>query len=525
MRGNKGFTFIEIIISIAILSIVSIFFFASIVSHFNILNRTKDITEEIFLKQREIEEEIDLVKQEIQDLNSGVPVSDPRTVKQKTIFASDLGGIEVSYYEIEKSLNNKKYFTLISDVKPEPLERIELDSIDAKLKHNSLDVAYGYASSDFSIVGEFSNKETYKYDHLLNQVEWYAADVKYNMPMPKDDNFDMNDNLEYNSYYFPLFPRDYVLVANETVHKFGHSVSVFNKLTQYKGRHIIYTVTPAAKSGKLGVRMESDPIFISGLSTMTDLIMHFDASYIDVTMSDEVQELNGNWLLNKWFDVSSIVGRTRPNEFALPININQKPTVKRTQQDTGFTYQYVSFGDNQKLEITKNTHDTLTVLSVVRNRTEEEEAEYFKNKNILLKLGANESGDSWRVELDVILSENDKFEIGGNNMDIAELIVYQGLLNQNTIDEVGQYLFNKYKDVIITGNIIELQDMAIEIEKGNIFEMPYMVPAQLNTGIFKDVCVSWSGYPNINVAGTYKIIGTALADPNKKMEYTITVVD
>jgi len=450
VRKNKGFTLVEIIISIAILTIISSFFLVLMANHYSIFNKTKAITEDVFLTQREIEEEIDLVKQEIQDINNGETPSNPRTVNKQSIFDSDLGGIEVSYYEVEKSLNSKIYFTLVSTIKPEPLEKIKLDSIDSKLKHNDNDVEYGYTTSDFSIIGEFNNLELYKYDHLLNQVEWYVSNEKFNMPMPKSESLDMFDP---DSYYFPVFPRDYKLIDNETIDKFGLSTNIiFDKLTEFGGRNIVFTVTPAARSGKLGEQMVSDPIFVSGLPITEGLIMHFDASYIDVTILNEVQVINNDWNVWTWFDISSIIGNTSLNDFAqkLPA-ISEKPKVKRTEVGVGFIGQYVSFNENQELVITQNTSGYLTVLSIVKNRSLSEEAEYFKHGNIVLKLGPNDEENigNWRVEWDVISTQNNTFEIGGKNVDIAEMLIFEGLLDDNKIDDIETYIENKYIDVII----------------------------------------------------------------------------
>lgn len=457
MIKNKGFTLVEVIVSLAILGIISIYFLGAMANHFSLLTRTKNITEQVFLVQREMEEEIDLVKQEIIDLKAGVSVPNPRDLKTKDIFVDDLGGIEVSYYEVKKSLNSKDYFTLVSNVKSEPLELIELENIGVKLLHETINVDNGYSTVDFSIVGNFKNLEEYKYDHLLNQVEWYVTNKEYNIPMPKDSNFDMDDDLDYNSYYFPLFPKDYELIANETVFKFGSSVNTFNKLEEFRGRHILYTVTPAAKSGKLGIQKVADPIFISGLPTTNNIVMHFDASYISVYDDEQVQKNDDNWFLKKWFDISSIIGngKTSPDEFAISGSDN-KPIVKRTDRDVGFIGQFLSFyndDDSEEfLEINQETENkTLTAISVVKNRSKDEETEYLKNGEIELKLEQNsdEGEHTWIVHFEVFESRDNQFLIGGEYVDIAEIIVYEGELNETTLNEIENYLIEKYKSPIV----------------------------------------------------------------------------
>lgn len=452
MKKNNGFTLIEILIAIALIVIMSSFFLMLIAANYRILNKTKAITEEVFLAQRVMEEEIDSVKKEIQDINQGITPDDPRTLHAKTVFNADLGGIEVSYYETEIDLNSRHYFTYISNIKPEPLEIIKLESVDSNVKHNDINVVYGYASSDFGVVGEFTNLEAYKYDHLLNQVEWYVASEKFIMPMPKSADFDMDDDLVYNSYYFPVFPKDYTLIDNETVFDFGTNYTTFDLFEDFGGRHIVYSVTPAAKSGKLGEQMVSGSVFVSGLPITEDLIMHFDASYIDSTILSEVQEDTNNWFVWKWFDISSIIGHTTPTHYAQNPSLNP-PVVKRTEEGDGnpFIGQYVSFDDNQKLRIIKNTSGDLTVFSVVRNRSTTNAAEYLSHGGTILNIevSAEESFEVWRLKMDVVSTNGNEFEIGGNSLNMAEMIVYQGTLSASEINDIENYILNKYNEVII----------------------------------------------------------------------------
>lgn len=536
MTNKQGFTLIEVVLSIAILGIISVFFLGSMVNHYEFLSETKNITEDVFLTQREIEEEIDSVKKEILDLKNGVVISDPRPVKTKKIL-KDLDesgeGIEVKYYEVEKSLNSKEYFTFVANIRPEPLDVIKLDTIDLNLKYNNNNVEYGYSISDYVIEGNFKNLESTKYDHMLNQVEWYVSSDKFNMPMPKSPTFDMNDDFDYNSFYFPLFPKDYELVDNETVFKFGSSTNTFEKLSVYGGHHIVYSVTPAAKSGKLGESMESEPIFISGLPIKEelDLIMHFDASYIDITMGDEVDKISDDWFVKKWLDISSIINNKTPYKYAIYNGYN-KPQVKRTGEDTEFIGQYVNFNTNQRMKVDQTSTDDIIVLSVVKNRSESIDTKYLENGDVSLKIGPHipEGDYDWRVELDVIHDSSLPYIFGGNNTDIAEIIVYQGPLDEDNLEIIedyiiDEYLTNKYIHIFYTGKIFELEDISKEIVKGDsFFELPKMVNAEMNTGINKDVCIKWEGSFNINAEGVYRLTGIALADPNKNMEYTLTVL-
>ena len=82
MNIKKGFTLIEIIVSIAVLGIMSMGFLSFLSNHYSLLNSTKDISSEVFLTQRDIEEEIDLVKDRIRNKDASL------VLKQKTILCS-----------------------------------------------------------------------------------------------------------------------------------------------------------------------------------------------------------------------------------------------------------------------------------------------------------------------------------------------------------------------------------------------------------------------------------------------------
>lgn len=520
MNNRKGLTLVEVILSIAILGIISVAFLTSISSHFTFLNKTKSITQEAFLAQREMEKEIDVIKDKIR--------KNELSLKEKTIFNS-LGGVKVKYYEVEKTYNNKAYYTLVSDVKPEILEPIELESIEIKLKQGTTEVSYGYGTGGFNVVGSFKNDNKYKWDHLLNLVEWYVSTEDYNMPLPKAPDFDLNDDILYYSYYYPLFPRDYILVSNETIYNFGTHERAFPKLDSYAGRHIIFTVTPGAKSGKIGKQSVSKPVFVSGLPITDNLAIHFDAGFIDPSDENEVKEAGGINKVEKWLDISSIYGNNQPSQAAITPSSYEKPELLKTEMGVGFIGQYVKFSQNQYLKIeNQNTENkTIYVFSVVRNRSINEESLFLDNgdKQLTIPTEVETIDNNWTIVKESFESNNNTFILGGPNVDIAEIIVYDGQLTPEKIQKVENYLNSKYKSPTISGDIVKLKDMEKEIKIGQNFILPSSVLAEMSRGSEKYVAVTWSGNFDINTVGTYKLIGTSLTDPTKKMTYILTVVD
>lgn len=448
MRKSKGFTLVEVIISLAVLGIIAVSFLGAISSHFTYMTSTKRITQNAFKAQEMMENEIDEAKIRV--------MSPTATLENTKIFNSDLGGIEVKYEEVKISHNNKDYYTLVSNVRPDPLEIISLESIGIKLMQGSTQIQddyYGYATDKFSVVGNFNNDNIYKWDHMLNQVEWYISSVKYNIPLPKNQSVDLNDD---EAHYYPLFPRDYEIFSNETIYKFGASQSTFPYINDIAGRHLIYTVTPAAKSGKLGEQKISKPIFISGLPITDNLITHLDASYIDVlSNTTEAQKSGTDYLLKIWYDISSINGLSAPNESASSPNNNAlRPIVNRTDMDDKFIGQYVKFDSNKYVQINQGSSGgQVVVYAALRNRSDDTSI-YIVNGTNELSIGAPsvENANQWNIIRSKITLDGTNFNIGDSSTDIAELIIYSGSISDEVNTKVLEYLSGKYFSNIIINN-------------------------------------------------------------------------
>ncbi|MFA9422830.1 MAG: type II secretion system protein [Sedimentibacter sp.] len=438
MKKSKGFTLVEIIVSLAVLGIIAISFLGAISSHFTYLLSTKGITQNIFKAQELMENEIDDAK---------IRVATSSTLEKTEIFKTDLGGIDVEYESLKISYDNLDYYTLVSNVKPDSLEIISVDSIGVKLMQGTTQVQddyYGYATDDFSVVGNFTNKSIYKWDHLLNQVEWYISSDEYNIPWPKTTGVEKNDA---ENHYYPIFPRDYEIFSNETIYKFGTSESTFPHLTEIAGRHLIFTVTPAAKSGKLGDQAVSEPIFISGLPITDNLIMHLDASYIDfLSGTTEAVKVGTDYMLKKWYDIASINGVSVPSESALPTNDASRPIVNRTDVDDEFIGQYVKFDANKYVQIAQGSSGgQVIVYAVLRNRSVDSSKYIVNGTNELTIPGFTEGNENqWNIISSSITLDGTTLKIGDSSVDIAELILYSGSISSESKSKVEEYLNSKY---------------------------------------------------------------------------------
>ena len=524
MTNRKGMTLVEVIVSVAILGIVAVGFFVFLSNHLSYLSKSQEISQEVFLAQGEMEKKIDEVKEIIRSGGEGL------TPKTKTVLGSLVtGGIPVTYYEVHETYDNKPFYTLVSNIKPEVIEPITLEWVKIQLQQQlasgKVDVSYGYGNSNFSVTGTFKNNDAFKWDHLLTLGEWYVSSDEYNMPLPKSSEFPHGDDILYYSYYYPVFPRDYILVRNEIVYDFGTKQVMLPGIEEYRGKNIVFSATPGAKSGRIGVRMTTAPVFISGLPVTDNLVLHLDANQIDPTgATSEVPPHSTDVV--KWYDVSSVIGKSAPDQSAIvPIGLG-RPSLLKTEMGIEFIGQYISFTEYSKLIISdQGTYNQdIYVFAAVRNRSPERSA-FLKSLTTSIDVEGYsvETPDAWNIIKEAVKWPTNVFEIGGADVDISEIVVYKGTPSEDDIDSVENYLKQKYSTPIVLGDIEQLIDMSTEIEVGTYFELPAMVLADMVGGYQKYVSVEWSGTYNVNEPGVYELTGKAMADPTKKMTYTLTV--
>ena len=452
MKNRKGLTLIEVILSLAILGIISVGFLTAISGYFKFFTKTRQISREVFKTQQRIELAIDDVKENI--INQTDPPV-PDEIKRIEIWGEP---IDVEYYEVEENYNDKIYATLISNIKPKVEKQLKLSDIGIKIKQVDKQVPYAYGTGEFSIIGNFENYydpsdiSTMR-DHLRNVIEWYASSEEFNMPAP------VEIASEEDLYYYPTFPKDYLIVENDSNDGFGNHDSDNIKLPNlehYKGRNIIFTVTPGARSGRIGIQSESIPVFISGLPVTDNLVIHLDAAFINtINFADDETTPDGK--VNKWYDLSSIIGKSKPDEVAN--SGSSKPQLKKTEMEEAFRGQYVQFNNqNQTLNLTgQGTNGkNIYVFAAIRNNTGDLDEVLFltntdENGSVEISIipEGNQIGE-WIIVKNFVDNARNNFKIGGPDVDIAEIAVYNSALSNGEIEEIENYFLSKYRTSIIS---------------------------------------------------------------------------
>jgi len=283
------------------------------------LRESKEIAQETFLSQQDIELEISDIKNELKSPTHGLTMSNV-----------EIDGVTVSYHQVVKAYNGTSFSFLVT---PEQWpEYIILNTFDvlSTLKSNTANAFHVYPIASSSIVGSNTpDALTYSTHWMMDIYQWYVSRPGFNIPVPMGS--DLVPKFKFYDYLvskgleadvgnrYPQFPFDYDLIATETT-------NILPDLTKYAGRHIVFKVTPAAKSGRLGIPEYSEPVFISGLENTTNLVLHLDAAYLDPSYmnSSSVSNVTSDLKVINWFDLSSGIGVVAPTESGSATNNNSK---------------------------------------------------------------------------------------------------------------------------------------------------------------------------------------------------------
>ena len=240
----------------------------------------------------------------------------------------------------------------------------------------------------------------------------------------------------------------------------------------------------------------------------------------------DTNQVGTNGEVKGWIDLSDIYGKTAPTQYAVP-SVTY-PTVYKSPinpMGTGDKWQYVNFSGNQKLRIDNqgSSGKQIYVFAVARKSNSSSDGKFLKNGNYDFVIPAEETTSDWFFIKESINSLDNSFIFGGENIDIAEVIIYSN--DVPIVDQimVQEYLRKKYSYPEVIGDIETIDNIDVTVNLGESHSLPEYIPAKLTRGYYKNIAVKWDGTFDTNTLGTYQLIGTSLLDSSKTMTYTITV--
>jgi uncharacterized repeat protein (TIGR02543 family)/prepilin-type N-terminal cleavage/methylation domain-containing protein len=564
--NKKGLTLIEIIIALAILAIISSVFLTSMTTYFGFLSRGRDMTEDVFEGQESIEENIEIIKAKI--FNDEEVTSDTAVEVTYTLFEDEWAEREVKGYLTEVQLpdNNELAAVIGSEQIKYPVPVAE--NIDLKIRINNVEQPENYEyinKVNLSLRGDFDLSDPDGV-HLTNRHEWFVSRLGFNVPIEQDASLIEEQDP---GRLYPIFPNDYDLIPiDASTNNFNYSsINTFEE--EYTGRHIVYTVTPFATSGKKGETVFSQPVFLHGPTITDDLVLHLDANMISRDTSISNITYDGDTiLLDEWEDLTD-------NNNDAPTLTTAKPILEEVQyQEDAFSWgkSVIQNEDESTMlkisSFTDSPNDEMTLIFVAKISSNTDSKIISGNSwdfgwNISGNLSFNYGGgratatsgkgtdDKWHVFTSVVTGGNVDFRIDGNSegtgttggsnpcnsepftinldgVDIAEILIYNDDLNSTDLDEVESQIINKYDPdpADIMTNIMYIKSLpARTVIKNESFTPPNPVEAVMTNGTTQNINVTWNNTVDTSVAGTYNISATADIDNTKSVNLVVNVVE
>lgn len=268
-RKTKGFTLIEVILSIAIFAIISVGFLGMFSTVFISTFRSTSVTEDIFLEQQGIEEKIALAKSALEQGNTPTGLTSS-TFEMFT--GANLRNVVV--YQIEQGdASQQGLETYVAQIRP-PL--LQTPIIDSGVKIAVFDNSSGVPiKENYPNIGMIAN-HSLDLDVTLSVNNpgllirylyyWYISNPGYYIPSNP-----------------PTFPDNYEIIPDFT------SSSISTIPASYAGRFIKLVVTPVGEKGQMGTSVESNAVYISTMPINTNVIFHIDSNYISKDDATQVQ--------------------------------------------------------------------------------------------------------------------------------------------------------------------------------------------------------------------------------------------
>lgn len=519
--NKKGFTLVELVLGLAIISVISLAMLTVISHNYNFLDRSREMSQDTFLSQQDIELEISSLKSQLKDPGHGLAL--------ETVT---IDGVQVNYHKVNKDYHDVAYQYVVT---PEQLpEYLLLKTFDVKasLKTDDND-AYGlYPIASSTIEGSNTHDPSTFSGYWMRDVrQWYVSRKGFNTPVPRGNGADstfkyydylVGENLESDiGEMYPLFPDDYILLGAEVDASLGD-------LTAYGGQHIVYRVTPAAKSGKLGLAEVSEPVYISGLTTVDDMVLHLDASYLDP--SNETHVTHGGKVI-KWSDLASGIEVNGISEYGQSTNSGQRPSLEK---NSDFSGRYVHYTDSLSTIINnQNTSGKYLYVYGVAKGDEGESLLVNGSQAMSRSSGDEVLMDDWYLIKSQYLSASNSFVIGQSDIEVAELIVYAYDAQLSSEDEatlyasVGAYIKGKFSVDDVDGDVVEIYPITRTVKVGDLLSPPTTMVGRYSTGLDNPVSVVWNDASNIDTTRPATVIrnGHAKSDSSITTQMTVVVKD
>ena len=461
--NRKGMTLIEVIVSVFLIGLIASVFLPSISSSFSFMARSKDITVDVFLLQKQVEQEMEVMRDRINDFNEGNSHSEPRT-KSIRVFDKDIPYVPI-VEEISSMDKRGKIYSIIATghIGDENLPKVS----DISLKKSLNKPLYGVDNTIYLLGSHIIDSSA---NYLMDIKKWYVSKEGFDGYIPTN----IVNELDWGSRY-PAWPTDYEVIPNI-------ERDSLSNLSNYLGRHIVYSVTPISKLGQYGVETRSNSLYVMGPPFKDNMTLHLDTYVLenaDNTSFTNWQDLSGNSNNANGISGSSVELNFENGKFAEFRNDTFRTSTSNPTSNNTMTLFFV-FNNASSQNISQNL--------INRNNSDRGWALYLNEGKIEFLINPSTNRESDRVLESNISIENDKYivsvlvsnhnidmildkngetlsfslargnnsnfagsnintTIGGSNseLNISEIIIYNAALSNDEINKTREFLANKHR--------------------------------------------------------------------------------
>ena len=283
MKNRRGFTLVEIIVSLAIIGIIAIAMIPAFAVQMKITADTKNLTTGVFQAQADVEDLVYQVKSLLGKPGFIETDIDKDIFPEVTKVSNTIFGRSVDLYKLDKEfpLNpNKNFVVFLSKVLAinEIRDLLEAKDVYIEVSDNVLhEIADLNKPTAPTLIGHYNIPKVSE-DWIPKSIcRWYVS---------KEGNPD------------PIFPDDYILLTD-----LGRESSELKELIQYANRYIIFSATPVDIHGLRGKEVISNNrIYILGKEWRAAAFAWIDKNG-DISFTDgtdvKIENLNAE-LASKW---------------------------------------------------------------------------------------------------------------------------------------------------------------------------------------------------------------------------------
>jgi hypothetical protein len=208
-----------------------------------------------------------------------------------------------------------------------------------------------------------------------------------------------------------------------------------------------------------------------------------------------------------------------------------KTIVSKTSASTGWhsTGWQLGWTNNNQLGFTIKRSNTSNIVTAASGVALDDDWHILTAKSDLsFKIDSQESTKLNRTIGNITNTNSLTIGFNGSSsystVDIAEIIVYNGILSADDEYKVNMYLKNKYNPESLDVSIYALKPITGSAVVGESYALPSVLRAYMTNGTMMDVPVTWSeNLINTSTAGLKTSVATAISDPSKTTTAKIDV--